>query len=106
MPCQVLDRFGIDSGVDQIRDIRVAQQVRSYRKTDSVHNTRLVPALLPASLQALLICSFLVICLSSEDDLNDLHPDKPITETDHQLVERADASVNIPGAAHVAFGRN
>ena len=46
MPCQVLDRFGIHSGVDQVRDIRVAQQVRCYREIDGINNTRLVPALL------------------------------------------------------------
>ena len=32
MPCQVLDRFGIDSGVDQVRDIRVAQLMRLVLK--------------------------------------------------------------------------
>ena len=33
--------------MDQVRDIRVAQQVRCYREIDGVNYTRLVPALLP-----------------------------------------------------------
>ena len=46
MPCQVLNCLRIHSGVDQVRDIRVAQQVRCCREIDSVDYTRLVPALL------------------------------------------------------------
>ncbi len=47
MPCQMLNRFGIHSGVDQVRDIRVAKKVRRYRKIDGIDYTRLVPTLLP-----------------------------------------------------------
>ena len=43
---------------------------------------------------------------SSEDDLNDLHPDKAVAEADHQLVERSDVFIDIPIAAHIAPGCN
>ena len=50
MPCQVLDRFGIHSGVDQVRDIRVAQQVRCYREIYGINDITTLLCTLPYKL--------------------------------------------------------
>ncbi len=38
-----------------------------------------------------------------KNDLYDLHLYQTVAETDHQFVERADAFIDVPIAAHVAF---
>ncbi len=42
MPCKMLDRFGIHSGMDQVGNIRVAKQMWRHQKVDSIHNKAII----------------------------------------------------------------
>ena len=53
-----------------------------------------------------MICSFLAIFSLPEFDLNDLHIDLAVAESDHQFVKQSDILINIPIAAHIALRRH
>ena len=43
---------------------------------------------------------------SPESDLHDPHVHKPVAEADHEPVKQTDVPVDVPIAAHIAFGRD
>ena len=117
MPCQVLDRLGIHSGVDQVRYIRVAEQVRCYREIDGVNNARLVPTLLPEFQRDLLfdglaIHVFVERPLPSAADLDVVpDPDETVRSVRIQLYLRylfssPSCSLKYTGSSFHLFLRN